>query len=95
MPGAPLEFSSPRPNPARDFTHFALTLPERSDVLIEAYDLCGRKVRTLAKGSRAAGASQVAWDLADDRGQELSAGVYLVRARLLGQVLLRRVVVVR
>ena len=91
----PLDFGIPTPNPARTNTRFALTLPEAADVRVEAFDLAGRRVRMLAEGPRDAGASDLMWDLRDDQGHQLRAGMYVVRAHVGETVFLRRVAVVR
>jgi FlgD Ig-like domain/Fibronectin type III domain len=95
--GAPsaLEFGLPTPNPARVETRFAITLPNAMDLHVEAFDLAGRRVRVLAEGPHAAGAGDIEWDLRDDQGNPLRAGMYLVRARIGDTVWLRRVAVVR
>jgi hypothetical protein len=91
---AGLSFSVPRPNPARDLSRFAYTLPEAAQVKVEVFDLVGRRVRLLADESCAAGPRELAFDLQDDRGLRLAAGVYLVRAQLGSTAFLRRLVIV-
>jgi hypothetical protein len=92
---SPLEFGVPMPNPARTTTRFSLTLPNAADVRVEAFDLAGRRVRMLANGTREAGAADLAWDLRDEQGHPLSAGMYVVRAQIGDAVFQRRVAVVR
>ena len=95
QPAAPeLAFSAPRPNPARDLSRFECTLPEATQVRVEVFDLFGRRVRLLADESCAAGPRELAFDLRDDRGLRLAAGVYLVRARLGSTAFMRRLVIV-
>ncbi len=90
-----LALSNPRPNPAQHDVRFTLSLAERATVHVEAFDLAGRRVSTLADEVRNAGVSSVAWDLADATGRRVDAGVYLVRARISAATVTRRVVVVR
>jgi len=90
-----LDFSLPRPNPARSSTRFRLSLPERTDVKIEAFDAAGRRVRTLTSGERAAGTVDLDWDLADDRGRPLAPGIYLVHAEVGETSFMRVVAIVR
>lgn len=92
---SPLEFGVPTPNPARTDTRFALTLPDAADIRVEAFDLAGRRVRVLADGPREAGAADLTWDLRDDQGHLLRAGMYIVRAHVGETAFLRRVAVVR
>jgi hypothetical protein len=94
-PTLPLDFSSPYPNPARSTTHFSLQLPARDDVLIEAFDAMGRRVRTLLAGMQPAGRSELAWDLRDKLGTRLEPGIYLVRARIGSETRSKRVIIVQ
>lgn len=87
-------FSTPWPNPARGSTRFTLSLPQPQWVRIEAFDLAGRKVRTLALGEYSGGTFDLAWNLQDDDGRLLGAGTYLVRGQIGENVFLRRVTVV-
>ncbi|MBI1798980.1 MAG: T9SS type A sorting domain-containing protein [Candidatus Eisenbacteria bacterium] len=89
------EFAAPWPNPARNQASFDLRLSAPSLVRIEAFDLSGRRVATLANGARVAGTFHLAWDLADERGRALAPGVYLVRALIGDRAITRRLVVVR
>lgn len=43
------------------------------------FDLGGRRVRTLFHGPLSLGATRLRWDGRDDHGQELRAGLYLLR----------------
>jgi flagellar hook capping protein FlgD/fibronectin type III domain protein len=88
-----LAFSQPYPNPSRQSATFAMGLPQEGEVLVEAFDVQGRQVRTLASGRRAAGQFHLVWDLRDDRGIALGAGVYIVRAVMGGTSFTRRVIV--
>jgi hypothetical protein len=92
---AELDFSNPFPNPARGAASFALSLPAAGAVDVQAYDVTGRHVRTLMDGSQPAGHQTLVWDLRDDGGRPLGAGVYLVRARLGDRTFVRRVLVGR
>ena len=62
-------------HPVRQRTALALSLDRAADVRVEAFDLLGRPVATLAAGARAAGEHRV-----DVDASVLPAGVYLVRA---------------
>ena len=90
-----LDFSPPFPNPSRVLASFAIALPSTMETSIEAFDITGRHVRTLATGEHAAGRGTIMWDLRDDGGRLLGAGLYLVRARIGARVFIRRVTVTR
>ncbi len=64
------------PNPFNPTTEIAFSLPTRSDIELNVYDILGRKVRTLAEGTLDAGKHSVTWDATDDRGKKVASGVY-------------------
>lgn len=90
-----LDFSPPFPNPSRVLASFAIALPSTMETSIEAFDVTGRHVRTLATGEHPAGRGTIMWDLRDDEGRPLGSGLYLVRARIGSHVFTRRVTVTR
>ena len=77
-----LGFSAPYPNPANVPTRMDYALPVAADVRVDAFDIMGRHVRTLIAGFRPAGRGDLSWDLKDDQGRRVNAGVYLVRGKL-------------
>ena len=64
------------PSPAR-VTNVRFTLPKQADVDLSVFDLSGRKVVTLAKGSMPARSYEYKWD-----GASAGVGVYFVRLRV-------------
>jgi FlgD Ig-like domain len=89
-----LRLSAPWPNPARSSAHLSFALPQAGAIEIDAFDVAGHRVRTLASGTRPAGVGDVRWDLNDDRGLPVAAGVYYLRAHLPGLTTTRSLVVV-
>lgn len=75
-PGAALQA---RPNPARGAVRLAFSLPLPEDVDARVFDVAGREVRRLHRGTLAAGAHELAWDGRDGEGREVAAGVYFAR----------------
>jgi len=90
-----LDFSNPFPNPARGSASFTLALPTAAGVDVQAFDVSGRRVRSLMTQQQPAGHSTLTWDLRDDQGRSLGAGMYLVRARIGDRTFVRRVMVER
>ena len=66
-------------NPARADTRLAYALPRDAHVELAIHDVTGRRVRTLARGTFAAGTHEIAWDGADAGGTRLPPGLYLAR----------------
>ncbi len=83
------------PNPARGSVQLSYALPASGPVILEVFDLRGRRVRTLRSESATAGLHQVLWDGRDGRGEKASAGTYVFRLAFGGKVVHRRVSLVR
>ncbi len=77
LPGFALEQNSP--NPFNPNTTIRFTLPERSTVDLTIYDVGGRRVVTLVRQTKTAGRHSVDWNGRDNRGDEVSSGVYFYR----------------
>ncbi len=90
-----LSFSRPSPNPARASVSWAFALPHVTLIEVEAFSVDGRRVWRLANAWHPAGRGEITWDLRDEAGNRVAAGVYLVRARLGDSVWSERVSVVR
>ncbi|MEZ4654861.1 MAG: FlgD immunoglobulin-like domain containing protein [Candidatus Eisenbacteria bacterium] len=67
------------PNPVQDAARLTFALPTETSVELGVFDVKGRRVRTLAEGSFAAGVHEMQWDGRDEDGVRAGAGVYLVR----------------
>lgn len=67
------------PNPFRAETSLRFALGQSSTVGVNVYDVSGRLVRRLFRGSKATGVHSMDWNGRDDSGAAVSAGVYLVR----------------
>jgi hypothetical protein len=76
---ARIRFAQPSPNPARVSLALRFTLPRAAGIELAIFDAAGRRVRTLASGDHASGAHAIAWDLRDERGRAVGAGLYLAR----------------
>ena len=67
------------PNPFNSSVAIEYSIPEVSQVKLDVYDICGRRVSALFDGEQAAGYYRAVWDGTDNRGTKLSSGVYLFR----------------
>jgi len=86
--------SRARPNPSREGVRFDLALARPGAVEVEAFDLAGTRVATLARGTFPAGEHSLRWNGHDERGERTRPGVYFVRARAPGLDAVRKVVLV-
>lgn len=67
------------PNPFNPSTTIAYDLPEQSDVLLQVFDVMGRRVATLEASTQSADSYHVSFDASN-----LSSGIYIVRLKATG-----------
>ncbi|MFB0517541.1 MAG: T9SS type A sorting domain-containing protein [Candidatus Neomarinimicrobiota bacterium] len=67
------------PNPFNPTTTIRYTNPVPSNVVLRIFDMLGREVNTIAKGSQPAGVYAVVWDGRDRHRMPVGAGVYFCR----------------
>ncbi len=73
-----------RPNPFNPQTTIRFVTIERGRVALSIYSMNGRLVRRLVDGVLEPGRHDALWDGRDDRGRDLSSGVYAARLELSG-----------
>lgn len=75
--------------------NFSLTRAEASATLdLSIYNIAGQRVATLRNSNPGEGRHTVRWDLRDETGHEVKAGIYFVRLRVAAKMTTQRVVVV-
>jgi len=65
------------PNPFNGSTTVEYNLPSQSGVYIAIFDVLGRRVRLMANEIQYEGHHIITWNGVDDRGREMSSGVYV------------------
>jgi hypothetical protein len=90
-----VSFSLPRPNPARSSAHWSYAVAQSAQVQVDVFDVAGRHVQNVASGERGAGAGELSWDLRDEQGRPVGAGLYFVTAHLGPRMWTERLIVVR
>ncbi len=85
-----IALARPNPNPARGRIALHFDLPRESSVRLAIYDAGGRRVRELASGTQGPGAHSVSWDLRDEAGHAVAAGLYFAQLEAEGRVVVRR-----
>ncbi len=83
------------PNPFTTHTEITYALPNAAKLELAVYDVSGRKVATLARGTESAGRHLVRWDGRDAAGRALPAGVYFLRLDLAEHHEARKLVLAR
>jgi hypothetical protein len=98
VPGAlptHLVVHAPVPNPFNPQVTLSFELPRHTAVVVlEFFDVAGRRVRSLSASSLAPGAHAFTWNGADDAGQRLSSGLYFARLRADDEQVTHRVMMV-
>jgi flagellar hook assembly protein FlgD len=82
-----------QPNPTASFTQIAYDMPRQANVTLHVFDTQGRSVRLLVSGEDSPGRKSVRWDLRDDQGVRVRAGIYFYRFRADRFQALQRVIV--
>jgi hypothetical protein len=77
----PTEFSLSEnyPNPFNPSTQFEFTVPAKSHVSIEIYNVLGQKIKDLVNEELAAGRYQVDWNGTTNSGTQAASGIYFYR----------------
>jgi MFS family permease len=90
-----LRIAQPVPNPFSVSARVAFHVPEQGAVSLVVYDVQGRSVKTLARGSHPAGDYEATWDGKDERGRRVASGVYFLRLEQGGALVSRKIVLTR
>jgi hypothetical protein len=67
------------PNPFNPYTRIEFSLPRRSFVTIDVFNILGARVKRLVNETLSAGQMAVIWDGRNERGSMAATGVYLYR----------------
>ena len=76
------ELAQNYPNPFNPSTTLRFALPEAGHVTLDVYNLLGQRVSTLVDEHRTAGIHETTWNGRDDRGSEVSSGIYFYRLKV-------------
>jgi hypothetical protein len=82
IPAAPqqLALRAATPNPFSGATRLAVDMPTgEGEARLDVFDVAGRHVRTLRRGTMSPGQDVVDWDGLDDTGAPARGGLYMVR----------------
>jgi hypothetical protein len=83
------------PNPARGSVDLRVDLASAGEIVVDVFDVGGRRVRRVVGQSLGAGAHTLSWNGLDGTGHPVSAGLYFVQARASHQSQTRRVILLR
>jgi hypothetical protein len=83
-----VELYRPYPNPSNlmQTVRMAYSISvDQAEVNVGVYDIAGRFVKSLVRGSFGAGRYEMSWDGTDSMGNRAKSGVYFVRGSIAGQ----------
>ncbi|MCX6834049.1 MAG: T9SS type A sorting domain-containing protein, partial [candidate division Zixibacteria bacterium] len=83
------------PNPFNPETTIGFTLPASSQVELTIYNVIGQQVVTLINDEYPAGVHQVIWNGMDGEGRAVASGVYLYRLTAAGNVMTRKMMLLK
>jgi len=83
------------PNPFNPATEISFAVPRAGHVSLKVFDLAGRTVRTLVDGRREAGTHAVTWRGESDSGARAPSGTYFYRLETGGNVLTRKMTLLK
>jgi len=78
------------PSVVREGTRLTFAVPVRSEVELEIFDVQGRRVAGVFRGTLEPGPASLAWDRATDGGGRAAAGVYFARLQGFGRAQITR-----
>jgi hypothetical protein len=94
-PDLPLTLYQNSPNPFNPTTTISYYLPEAGQVVLEIFDVSGRRVACPVNRREAEGQHSVEWFGVDEAGAQMSSGVYFYRLTAGRQTLSRKMVLLR
>jgi hypothetical protein len=83
------------PNPFNPVTNITFTVPGRAQTRLSIYNLEGRLVKSLFDTEFEGGVKTVTWDGRDSRGNPVSSGVYFYRLRAGGDVMTKKMILLK
>lgn len=91
-PELPLALHQNYPNPFNPHTTISFSLPEMSKASLKVYNLKGQLVRSVINGELSAGLHQVLFDGKDEKGRDLSSGIYYYKLDTAGKSISKKMV---
>ncbi|NOX38387.1 MAG: T9SS type A sorting domain-containing protein [Calditrichaeota bacterium] len=83
------------PNPFNPSTTIEYQLPRGGEVTIAIYDIRGREVRKLTFHKQKAGKYRLTWDGRNNHGHPVASGMYFYQIRFEGNILTRKMLLIR
>jgi hypothetical protein len=66
------------PNPFNPNTTLKFSLPKEEKVTIKVFNVLGKEIKTILNETRNSGETQITWDGTDNKGNQVTSGVYII-----------------
>jgi len=83
------------PNPFNSETIIRFSITHNKHVLLDIFDISGRKIKSLVNKSMHTGNYSVRWDGTDDQGNNVSTGTYIYQLKMNNQILTKKMLLVK
>jgi hypothetical protein len=83
------------PNPFNPATTITYSLPSRGRVVLDVYDLSGRRVTRLVDEVQSAGAHALEWFGVNDAGVRVASGIYFYKLSTGKESITRKMILLR
>ena len=83
------------PNPFNPSTRIEYEIPQSGEVEVNIFDIQGRLVRSLEKSQQRPGAHLIVWDGKSENGTTAASGVYFCQVRFNGDLLTRKLALIK
>lgn len=83
------------PNPFNPKTTIEFTLPHKSHVRLEIFNILGQRVRTLINDDLVQGRHRTIWDGRNDQGEIMPSGIYIYRLKSPEYAISKRMLLIR
>lgn len=90
-----LELAQNNPNPFNPTTTIGYTVPSRTNVTLQIFDVAGRLVTTLVDDARDAGRYSTEWNGRSANGTQVGSGVYFYRLQAGNETVTRKMVMLK
>ena len=83
------------PNPLSNSTTISFSLSNTQKVFINIFDMNERLVKTLLNSELQQGTHQLVWNVKDEKGNAVAAGIYFLRTQIENSVETKKIIVAR
>ncbi|MCD4795329.1 MAG: carboxypeptidase-like regulatory domain-containing protein [Bacteroidales bacterium] len=83
------------PNPFKSETTINYSIPVSSNVIIEIYDIQGKKIKTLVNEYQVSGNHSVIWNGTNETGIPVGTGIYFYRLKTDNNIVLKKIMLIK